>query len=160
MQITSPTFENKGAIPQKYTCEGEGVQPPLTIADIPHGTEALALIVDDPDAPIGLFTHWLVWNIEPEITSIEEDVTWEGAIEGNNSAGQLGWIAPCPPADTGIHHYRFQLFALNSPLTVKEGATRQEVEQAIEEVEIARAELIGQYENSQTAEPYNPTRIG
>lgn len=159
MQITSPAFENQGVIPQKYTCEGEGTQPPLTIADVPAGTEALALIVDDPDAPAGLFTHWLVWNIEPEITTIEEDVTWEGAIEGDNSAGQLGWMAPCPPGDTGAHHYRFQLYALSSPLTVKEGAKRSEVEKAIEEVEIARAELVGEYENSKTAEPYNPTRL-
>jgi len=159
MQITSPAFENQGVIPQKYTCEGEGLQPSLEIADIPDGTQALALIVDDPDAPIGLFTHWLVWNIEPETSIIEEDMIWEGAIEGNNSVGQLGWMAPCPPADTGVHHYRFQLFALNSPLTLKEGAGRNEVEQAIEEVEIARAELVGEYQNNQTFQRYNPTRL-
>ena len=159
MQITSPAFPNQGSVPQKYTCEGEGAQPPLTISDVPDGTQALALIVDDPDAPVGLFTHWVVWNIEPDISQIEEDASWESAIEGNNSAGQMGWMAPCPPADTGVHHYRFQLFALSSPLTVKEGAQRNEVEKAIEEVEIDRAELVGQYQNSRNSEPYNPTRL-
>lgn len=159
MQITSPAFENQGVIPAKYTCEGEGTQPPLAINDVPAQAQCLALIVDDPDAPVGLFTHWLVWNIEPDIVIIEEDVTWESAIEGNNSAGRLGWIAPCPPVNTGVHHYRFQLFALHSPLTLKEGAGRNEVENAIKEVEVARAELVGMYQNSQTQEPYNPTRL-
>jgi len=159
MQITSPVFENQGVVPQKYTCEGEGVQPPLEIKDVPEQAQALALIVDDPDAPVGLFTHWLVWNIEPDISQIEEDVVWEGAMEGNNSAGQLGWLAPCPPADTGVHHYRFQLFALGSPLTLREGATRSEVEEAIGEVEIERTELVGEYENSHNQKFFNPTRL-
>lgn len=159
MQISSPAFPQNGVIPQKYTCEGEGVQPPLRITDVPDETQALAMIVDDPDAPMGLFTHWLVWNIEPDMTDIEEDMTWEGALEGTNSAGTLGWVAPCPPADTGIHHYRFQLFALTSPLDLREGASRDEVEKAIEESEIGRAELIGEYRNSSEVEAFNPTSL-
>ena len=158
MQISSPAFPANGVIPQKYTCEGEGIQPPLRITEVPDTTQALALIVDDPDAPVGLFTHWLVWNIEPDITDIEEDVTWENASEGTNSGGQLGWMAPCPPVDTGVHHYRFQLFALNSPLDLKEGAKRDEVEKAIEECEVARAELVGEYRNANES-PINPTHL-
>ena len=159
MKISSPAFPQNGVIPKKYTCEGEGAQPPLSISEVPDGTQALALIVDDPDAPVGLFTHWLVWNIEPDITNIEEDVSWESAEEGTNSGGQLSWMAPCPPADTGVHHYRFQLFALNSPLDLREGAKRNEVEKAIEECEIARAELVGEYRNSHEVTPFNPTRL-
>lgn len=159
MQISSPAFAENGVIPQKYTCEGEGSQPPLRITDVPDETQALALIVDDPDAPVGLFTHWLVWNIEPDITDIEEDVVWESATEGTNSAGRSGWMAPCPPVDTGVHHYRFQLFALTSPLDLKEGAKRNEVEDAVKACEIARAELVGEYRNSHENPPFNPTRL-
>lgn len=159
MQISSPAFPNNGVIPQRYTCEGEGTQPPFRITEVPQGTQSLAIIVDDPDAPTGVFTHWLVWNIEPDVTDIEEDVAWESAIEGSNSGGSIGWMAPCPPADTGVHHYRFQLFALNSPLDLKDGAKRNEVEDAITACEIARAEFIGEYKNSSDRSPYNPTRL-
>ena len=159
MRITSPAFENNGVVSKKYTCEGEGINPPLHISEMPDGTESFALIVDDPDAVGGLFTHWLVWNIEPDMTIIEEQETFETAKEGTNSGGSIGWFAPCPPKNTGVHHYRFQLFALRSPLDLAEGSERKEVENAIKESEIARAELVGEYRNSQEKEPYNPTRL-
>jgi Raf kinase inhibitor-like YbhB/YbcL family protein len=147
MQITSPVFENQQTIPQQYTCEGEGSMPPLEISDVPEAARALALIVDDPDAPVGLFTHWLIWNISPSTTKLEGLV--EGAKQGKNSTGQIGWIAPCPPAGTGVHRYRFQLYALSQELDLPEGAGREELEKAIEKVDINRAELVGKYSNSQ-----------
>lgn len=144
MTITSTAFAQGGTIPQKYTCQGESVIPPLRIADVPENAKSLALIVDDPDAPVGLFTHWLMWNI-PVTTENIEDIH-EAVMEGKNSAGEIGWIAPCPPSGTGVHHYRFQLFALDTDsLPLSQQATRQEVEDVLKDHDVERAELVGVY---------------
>ncbi len=143
MQISSPAFENYESIPPQYTCDGDGINPPLEFADIPENTKSLALIVDDPDAPIGLFTHWVVANIDPQTTMIRERQVPKGAIEGQNSTGTLGFIPPCPPE--GLHHYRFQLFALSGELDMNSGDTRDEIETAMSPLVIARAELVGIY---------------
>lgn len=144
MKITSSAFTNYGVIPQQYTCEGEGENPPLEIDNIPPDAKSLVLIVDDPDVPGGLFTHWVLWNITPDTLSIDEGSVPPGALEGENSTGEIGWIAPCPP--TGTHHYRFQVFALSKLLSFPEGATRDEVESDMAQFVITRAELVGQYQ--------------
>lgn len=146
MTISSPAFINQASIPQKYTCQGEEINPPLQIGNVPDEAQSLALIVDDPDAPSGLFTHWLMWGIAPDTTLIDEDSIPTGVLEGTNSAGVLGYTAPCPPADTGEHHYRFQLFALsNDDIGLQEGANRDDVENAMKDAVIDRAELVGMY---------------
>lgn len=143
MLFTSPAFQNFQIIPKKYTCDGDGDHPPFAIGDISEDAKSLVLIVDDPDAPGGTYDHWVVWNISPETREIEEDSVPEGAIEGMNSAGEVGWVAPCPPS--GIHHYRFNLYALSKTLQLSSGADRDTVERAMEDFVIERAELVGQY---------------
>ncbi len=144
MQLVSSAFLNNQPIPKKYTCEGDGVNPPLKIIDVPETTKSLALIIDDPDAPSGIYIHWLLWNISPATTKIEENEVPPGAIEGENSSGEIGFTPPCPPS--GIHHYRFMLWALSQPLALPEGATREQVERVLEQFVLARAELVGTYQ--------------
>lgn len=150
MTITSPAFDNLGPIPPVYTCDGDGINPPLEISGVPEGAESIALIVDDPDAVNGVFDHWLLWNINPKITDISEDSVPEGAVSGINSSGTTGFIPPCPPM--GIHNYRFILMALNKKLDLPTGATRDELEEVLEGVVIERAELVGTYGSEDEAE--------
>src|SRR5438874_13828697 len=115
MTLSSPAFANNGEMPKKYGCSASGgaaVSPPLTIAVVPQEAKSLALIVDDPDAPGGTFTHWVVWNIAPTTTSIAEGLPPAGASEGRSSSGKNGYAAPCPPS--GEHHYVFTLYALDA----------------------------------------------
>lgn len=144
MIITSPVFQDEQKIPSRYSCDGQGLHPPLTIADISEETKSLVLIVDDPDAPMGTFDHWLVWNIPPTTWEIPEDSIPKDAVEGENSMGEVGWTPPCPPS--GVHQYRFNLFALNQKLTLPQGTNRTLLEKEMKNLVIARVELIGIYE--------------
>lgn len=144
MTISSPAFKNDQLLPSEYTCEGEGVNPALTIEDVPMDTKSLVLIVDDPDAPTGLFTHWVLWNIPPTIHEIETDSTPSGAVEGENSLGEIGYTPPCPPS--GIHHYQFTLYALSSSLPYESGTPRDSIEEAMQQYIIDTSQLVGQYE--------------
>jgi Raf kinase inhibitor-like YbhB/YbcL family protein len=137
MTLSSPAFANNGEIPEKYGCSGGGqaVSPPLTISGAPPEAKSLALIVDDPDAPGGTFTHWVVWNIAPSTTSVAEGLTPAGASEGKNTSGQNGYAAPCPPS--GEHHYVFNLYALDAPQI----ATADEIPKHA----VAQAKLVGRY---------------
>jgi len=150
MKVSSPIFENNGSIPAEYTCDGEGRNPLLLVTDAPENAKGLVLIVDDPDAPMGIFTHWVVWNIPADIEEISEETLASLAKVGKNSAGEVGWIAPCPP--NGIHHYRFQVFALSQLLNIPEGSDRDTVEREMEKSVIDRAELVGEYQR-RTEEP-------
>lgn len=143
ISVHSTTFANKGNIPQHYGCDGEGVNPGLQIDGIPPATESVALIMDDPDAPGGLFTHWLVWNIPPG-----EDIAENSnpGISGTNSAGKTGYHPPCPP--NGRYRYYFRVFALNTPLNLPAGSNRNTLEAAMQNHIIARAELMGYYEKA------------
>lgn len=97
MKITSPVFENNGNIPPKYTCDGEGINPPLAIGDAPEGAQSLALIMDDPDAPLaGGFVHWVVFNIDPNVKEVKENSVPENTIQGTTSAGKAGYVGPMP----------------------------------------------------------------
>ncbi len=107
MKLTSPTFTNNSNLPTKYTCDGQGINPPLVISGVPANAQSLALISDDPDAPIGTFVHWLVWNIDSKITEIKENSIPQGASLGKTSAGTTGYVAPCPPS--GTHRYFFKV---------------------------------------------------
>lgn len=144
MEITSSAFEKGASIPKKYTCLGEDVSPPLKISNIPQGTKSLAIMVDDPDAPGGDWLHWLVWNIYPGTTEITEGVLPDGAIEGTNSFGNIGWGGPCPPGGEE-HEYVFTLYALAEPLDLDRGGSREEFESAIDGLVFEKAELRGKF---------------
>lgn len=143
MRISSPAFEENQMIPAIYTCDSDNVNPPLIISDIPEEAQSLAIIMDDPDAPGGTFTHWLMWNIPPQTKMIEENDWPQGAEQGINDGRDLGYMGPCPP--TGIHHYHFRIYALSKRLDLKGEINRKELEREIENNLIEKAELVGIY---------------
>src|SRR2546423_653414 len=143
MKITSPAFQEGGTIPEKFSKNGENVNPELRIEDAPADAKSLALIVEDPDAPVGLFTHWLVWNIDPKTAEIAENSVPKGALQGMNDYPNLGYGGPQPPS--GTHRYYFKIFAVDRTLDLKSGAKRREVDAAMQGHVIAQGELMGRY---------------
>ena len=141
MTITSFAFANNQVMPVSFTCRGDGHNPPLTISGVPAGAVSLALIMDDPDAPAGDFVHWTVWNIKPSTTQIDEGSAPAQATEGQNSLGQVGYVAPCPPSDT--HHYHIKLYALDLKLESNEQSTKDDLLKAMVGHIIDQAEMIG-----------------
>src|ERR1043166_4090633 len=129
MTLTSSAFTNNGAIPAKYTCDGANLSPPLAISGVPPGAKSLALTVEDPDAPGGTFTHWLVWKIPPATTSIGDGQ--RPGVEEQNGFGKYGYGGPCPP--NGLHHYVFTLYAMADEAMPSKGKV------------IAQTQLIGTY---------------
>jgi Raf kinase inhibitor-like YbhB/YbcL family protein len=142
MKITSSAFQEDANIPSKFTCDGEDTSPPLQIADVPAGAKSLVLIVDDPDAPSGLFTHWIVWNISPQTSSAGEGSAPKG-MKGTNDFGKSGYGGPCPPS--GTHRYYFKIFALDCELDLPAGAKRVQLDAAMKGHVIAQGELMGRY---------------
>jgi len=145
MELTSTAFKNGGKIPSKYTCEGENISPPLKIEDAPLDVKCFVLIVDDPDAvkPAGkVWVHWIIFNIPAETEEILEGESPKGT-PGEGTAGELEYQGPCPP--DGEHRYFFKLYALDEELSLKEGASKAEVEDAMEGHILEEAELIGKY---------------
>ncbi len=144
MKIASPNFENNADIPPKYTCDGKNVSPALEFSDIPAEAKSLALVMDDPDAPAaGGFVHWVIFNIDPTLRSIEENSPPENSVEGTNSAGRTGYTGPCPP--TGTHRYFFKLYALGREVGLDYSAGREDVEKAMAGHILGQAELVGLY---------------
>jgi len=140
LKITSEAFENGEDIPSKYTCQGADINPPLSIDGIPEGTTSLAVIMEDPDAPVGIWDHWIVWNIHPTSTIAEGSVP---GIQGLNDFIQAKYGGPCPPS--GIHRYFFKVFALDTYLDLKEGAKKEELLAAMDGHVLDKAELMGKY---------------
>ena len=143
MKLVSSVFGHNSSIPAQYTCDGENVNPPLEISDVPQNAKSLVLITDDPDAPAGLWVHWVVFNIDPKTNRIEEDSVPVGAVEGTTSFGSTGYGGPCPPS--GSHRYFFKLYALDSPLTLNSKAQKEAVEKVMKDHILAQSELIGIY---------------
>lgn len=141
MEIISPAFGNNQPIPKKYTCQGDDINPPLKLANIPEGAKSLALIVDDPDAPGGMWVHWVVFDI-PVISEISEN-TIPGK-QGINDFGRKNYGGPCPPS--GTHRYFFKIYALDSKLNLREGINKENLENAMGPHILDKAELIGLYE--------------
>ncbi|PUZ23423.1 YbhB/YbcL family Raf kinase inhibitor-like protein [Chitinophaga parva] len=141
LAITSPAFEHNGNIPAKYSCEGAGINPALHIARLPEAAASLALIVEDPDAPNGTFDHWICWNIAPAGELPENGIP---GVSGKNSTGKTGYHPPCPPQ--GAHRYIFHVFALDSMLELAAGATRHDLEHAMQAHIIAEGSITGIYE--------------
>ncbi len=142
MKITSSAFENNGIIPSEYTCDGDDISPPLAISDVPKNSKSLAIIMDDPDAPMGTFTHWLVWNISPQKTQFAaaEAIVFP---QGRTSFGNTSYGGPCPPG--GTHRYFFKLYALDETLHLKAGASKADLEKAMRGHVVSEATLIGKY---------------
>ena len=142
MKITSSAFQQGANIPSKFSCDGANTNPPLQISDVPPEAKSLVLIVDDPDAPSGLFTHWAVWNIPPQTNTIAEGSTPKG-VQGTNDFGRSGYGGPCPPS--GTHRYYFRIFALDRELDLPFGAKRSQLDAAMKGHVIAQGELMGRY---------------
>lgn len=148
MKITSSAFENNAGIPAKYTCDGESVNPPLEFSDVPAEAKNLALIMDDPDAPVpGGFVHWVVFNIDPTTEEIAENSAPANAVQGQGSTGEEKYVSPCPPS--GTHRYFFKLYALNVMLNLDSSTKREDVELAMKGHILGQAELIGLYQRQQ-----------
>ena len=144
MKISSPAFSERSTIPDKFSKNGQNVSPELRISGTPAEAKSLALIVDDPDAPVGLFTHWLVWNIDPKTNEIAEGSVPKGGVQGKNDYGDVGYGGPQPPS--GTHRYYFKIFALNKTLDLKAGAKRKELDPQLSGGQvIAKGEFIGKY---------------
>jgi Raf kinase inhibitor-like YbhB/YbcL family protein len=142
--VHSSAFEHGEPIPRRHNCEGEDLSPPLSWLGAPQGTRSLALVVDDPDAPAGTFTHWLGWALDPGAERLGEGEA--APVEGRNDFGTSGYRGPCPPPGHGRHRYSFRLYALDSDPDLPPGAGKRELERALEGHTLAAAELIGTYE--------------
>jgi Raf kinase inhibitor-like YbhB/YbcL family protein len=143
IKIASSSFEVGGEIPAKFTCNGANVSPEIAIGSVPKAAKSLVLIVDDPDAPSGLFTHWLAWNIDPQTTKIAENSAPAGAVQGTNDFSKRAYGGPCPPS--GTHRYFFKVFALDLRLDLKPGAKRAELDKATSGHILAQGELMAHY---------------
>jgi Raf kinase inhibitor-like YbhB/YbcL family protein len=142
--ISSPEFADGDAIPRRYTCDGQDVSPELVWTAPPPGALSLALVMDDPDAPAGTFTHWLAWGIAGGPGRLREGEP--APIEGRNDFGTLGYRGPCPPRGHGPHRYRFRLHALNTPdIGLPPGAGRRAVDLALSGHVLAVAQVVGMF---------------
>lgn len=153
MQLTSEAISSSGTIPAEYTCDGSGVSPPLHWNGAPRDTATLVLIVVDPDAPSGAFTHWVLFNIPANARHLPADVPRtgrfsDGTVQGKNSLGRIGYGAPCPPRGSPAHRYRFSLFAANIALNLPVGASKDDVLGALRGHILDQAQLEGTYQRS------------
>lgn len=141
MKLTSPAFENGSSIPSRFTCDGSDINPALVIENVPAGTKTLALIVDDPDAPMKTWVHWVVYDIDPMTKTIKENSV--PGKQGINDFRKNNWGGPCPPS--GIHRYYFKLYALDNILSIGEGIDKKDLEKAMTGHILAESELVGLY---------------
>lgn len=147
LKVSSISFEHEGRIPKQFTCEGENINPHIRIDEIPETAECLAIIVDDPDAPDGTFTHWMAWNIPPRAKIMENSFPEEGE-QGRNDFGKQNYMGPCPP-EGEEHRYFFKVYALDSKVDLDpDHAEKEALEIMIEEKKIGYGELIGLYKKS------------
>ncbi len=142
MVLSSSAFENNGTIPSEYTCDGSNISPPLTIINVPTNAQSLALVVEDPDAPRGTVTHWIVWNIPPQKSQFAKGEKFD-LPQGITVFGTTGYGGPCPPS--GTHRYFFKLYALDSMIELGEGSTKENLVQAMSGHVLEQASLIGKY---------------
>ena len=148
LTVESPAFGEKEYIPEKYTCKGANISPPISIKGIPKEAKTLALIMDDPDAPVGTWVHWVLFNIPTSSRGLTEAIPSEGTLSdgsmnGKNSGGNLGYSGPCPPS--GTHRYFFKLYALDEMLGLSSGADKGELLKAMEGHILAQGELMGTF---------------
>ena len=150
IQVLSPAFHHGEVIPIQYTCDGNNVSPPLQWGSMPKDSQSLALICEDPDAPSGVFVHWLIFNLLPIVSYLPEDLLTTRALaesdasQGRNDFDNIGYDGPCPPPGN-FHRYFFRLYALDIRLRLQEGATKNELERAMEGHILATGQLMGTY---------------
>jgi Raf kinase inhibitor-like YbhB/YbcL family protein len=142
--LESSAFQNAQAIPSRHTCDGDDLSPPIQWTNVPEGAASLALIVDDPDAPSGIFTHWVAWGLDPAAEGLGEGEA--APQEGRNDFGTSGYRGPCPPPGHGPHRYAFRLYALDAEPELASEATKADLERAIEGHVLMAVELVGTYE--------------
>jgi Raf kinase inhibitor-like YbhB/YbcL family protein len=145
-ELASSAFNGGEGIPEKYSCDGDNVSPSLSWRGPPDGARSLALILHDPDAPSGDFTHWVAWSIEAGASGLEEGA--HPGAEGANGFGENGYGGPCPPPGGGTHRYVFELFALDTEIDLEAGASREQLEDAMDGHVLGAAELVGTYERT------------
>jgi Raf kinase inhibitor-like YbhB/YbcL family protein len=143
--LTSPAFKAGGTIPKRYTCDGRQVSPPLRWTGVPPDARELALLVEDPDAPGGVFVHWVLFKLGPGLRGLAEGKVPNGARQGQNSAGDNGWAGPCPPGGAAPHHYEFTLYAVRTTLDQPDGAGADAVRSAVAAAALARGRLVGRF---------------
>ena len=143
LQITSNAFANGQSIPVKYSCKGNNISPDLAWSEPPAGTQSFALIVDDPDAPMGTWVHWVLYNLPASTRSLQENTNSTGMSTGKNSSGNMHYDGPCPPS--GTHRYYFKLYALDTNLNLSPGATKEQVLNAMQGHVLAQGELMGTF---------------
>jgi len=148
IKITSSAFEPGGMIPVQYTCDGQDVSPPLSWGDMPEGTASIALICDDPDAPMGTWVHWVLFDLQPDTRGLPENIPTEesldmGGTHGTNDFRRLGYGGPCPPG--GTHRYFFKIYALDKKMDIPAGSTKAQLLKAMEGHILAEGELMGRY---------------
>ena len=148
-EISSTAFPDGGMIPKKFTCDGVDVSPPLSWTPAPAVTQSFALIMDDPDAPVGTWVHWLIYNFPANTRELPEGVEKQeqlasGATQGRNDFRRIGYGGPCPPPGKP-HRYYFKLYALDTELTLKGGATKPELEHAMKSHILGKTELVARY---------------
>ena len=148
IQLTSTAFSEGEMIPRRHSCDGQDVSPPLAWTGVPEEAQSLALICDDPDAPVGTWDHWVLFNIPADAAGLPEAVPADpvlesGAVNGKNSWGRLGYGGPCPPG--GTHRYFFYLYALDAILALESGADKSQLRQALEGHILAEGQLMGRY---------------
>jgi len=151
MEIKSAAFTNNAEIAKKYTCQGEDISPPLSWSDVPEGTKSLVLINDDPDAPVGIWRHWTVFNMPPTKKGLSEGEGIparkqlpDGSLQGMTDSGTVGYHGPCPPPGK-YHRYFFKLYALDTVLDLAAGATVEDIERAMEGHILEKAEILGRF---------------
>jgi len=145
MRLTSPAFQHNWQIPSEFTCDGSDVSPPLIIHDVPKHAKSLVLICDDPDAPVGTWDHWIVFNMPASAAQIPKGTEPSG-VAGKNSWGKTGYGGPCPPS--GTHRYLFKLYALDTELNLPKGSAKKDIERAMQGHIIEKAEMTGLYKRN------------
>jgi Raf kinase inhibitor-like YbhB/YbcL family protein len=148
IEVTSPAFGEGESMPATYTADGEDISPPLEWTGVPEGAKSIALINDDPDAPVGTWVHWVLYNIPPDVTSLEENMPPDetlanGARQGTTDFGRIGYGGPAPPS--GTHRYFFKVYALDTMLDLPTGATKRQVGDAMQGHVLAEGQLMGKY---------------
>lgn len=150
LSLSSTAFKDGDKIPVRYTCEGQDISPPLAWGEPPEKTQAFALIVDDPDAPGGIFVHWVLFNVPADTRRLGEAATTQeqlqnGALQGKTDFGRIGYGGPCPPRGPA-HRYRFILYALDKPVNLKSGASQKQLLDAMKGHILVQSQLTGTYQ--------------
>ena len=149
IQVLSTAFEEGGMIPPQYTCDGQDISPPLSWQSIPEGTRSIALIADDPDAPMGTFVHWVLYDLPADVRELQENVPdaktlSNGAKQGANGFGRIGYGGPCPPS--GTHRYFFKIYALDTATNLLPGQKKAQLLRAMEGHILAQGQIMGKYQ--------------